>query len=108
MKGLGVNVYRSPHEATNGGLSSKSDRFVLTGEGMPEIFEPKASQPELHLRRFHGDWVAFPPFDPAPNCVGWMFGGNFVYTSDSRFHPGHPIRVHDRQETQQRYKDLGA
>jgi hypothetical protein len=31
--------------------------------------------------------------------VGPMFGGNFVYTSDSRFPNKYPIPVHDRWES---------
>jgi len=29
-----------------------------------------------------------------------MFGGNFIYTSDSRFPNKYPIAIHDRYEIQ--------
>ena len=35
-----------------------------------------------------------------------MFGGNFVYTSDSRFPSDYPIPIHDRFETQEQYDQL--
>ena len=38
--------------------------------------------------------------------VGPMFGGNFVYTSDSRFPSDYPIPIHDRFETQEQYDQL--
>lgn len=38
-----------------------------------------------------------------PGCVGWMFGGTLIYSSDLRFDKmsdGFPLRLHDRQEGQ--------
>jgi hypothetical protein len=45
------------------------------------------------------------PIDP-PTGVGWMAGGNFIWTSDSRFPSDYPIAVHDRQESQDQYNML--
>jgi len=100
-KGLLVSTFRSPgSEATMGGLSSKHDKFIITGPDIPGIFEPGDDAPELVLDQIRDHLFVRPPFKPAPGNVGWMFGGNFVFTSDSRFPIDYPLPVHDRQETQ--------
>ena len=102
-KGLIVNVYRDGHRPTDctmNGISKRYDRFVLVGAGIDEIFEASEDMPAIELvpavqggKRAHvkeqGDqrWL--------------MFGGNFVYSSDSRFaalNNGNPIAVFDRYE----------
>ena len=40
--------------------------------------------------------------------VGYMFGGNFIHTSDSRIPNDYPIPIHDRQETQEQYNHLSV
>lgn len=40
------------------------------------------------------------------NAVGPMFGGNFVYSSDSRFPFDYPLGIHDRFESQEAYETL--
>ena len=44
-------------------------------------------------------YVHAEPVDKPEGKVGPMFGGNFIYTSDSRFPNDYPIPVHDRFET---------
>jgi hypothetical protein len=103
MKGMLVHLL-SGMNCTNGGITSKHSQFVLTGEGMPEIFEPSTDRaPELKLVKWYGFFKAVPVEIP-PNMCGPMFGGNFVYTSDGRFSDvtdNHPVPVHDRFETQE-------
>ena len=98
MKGLLVYILKngSLGDCTNGGLSSKVDKAVLIGCGMPEIFEPSEDAPALYLKEWYGSYKAVPSLDDS----GYMFGGNYVETSDSRFSTicGHPIKIHDRQE----------
>lgn len=102
-KGILVFVLRSDVDCTNGGLTTKHDKFVLIGDGLPEIFEPSEDSPPLYLIR-----RKFPAKDGSgmrdylhasttPSQSG-MFGGNFVYSSDSRFPNDYPISVHDRFE----------
>ena len=38
--------------------------------------------------------------------LGPMFGGNFIYSSDSRFPSDSPIKVFDRFESQKLYNEL--
>lgn len=40
------------------------------------------------------------------NLLGPMFGGQFIYSSDSRFPSDQPIHIHDRFETQAQYDRL--
>lgn len=126
MKGLLVSVFRdaSGVDCTNGGVSSKGADLVLIKNGA-EIgpFSPESGEP-VYLAKWCGRVIACPenlevvaPRRSKPGSMfvsdrlgessieylkGWMFGGNFVYSSDSRFAalvPGsYPIPVYDRRE----------
>ena len=106
-KGLLVHVLRdaSGTDCTNDGVSSRFTKFVLTGEGIVELFAPTADAPELRLVR--RELSTGRPYgsrfylhaEPPDKGGRWaMFGGNFVTTSDSRFPSDYPIPVHDRFE----------
>jgi len=108
-KGLLVFVLRTVSDSTNGGVTSKYDKFVLTGEGVPEIFAPSADSPELRLvkRNIGGKpYLHAEPTVDRPGMIGGMAGGNYITTSDSRFPSQYPISVHDRYETQEQYDIL--
>lgn len=119
--GLIVSVYRDSHrgsDCTNGGVSSRFDEFVLIDpEGeITGPFEPKEDRPAIYLvRRFlFGDtpYLSVSPRDCAHlrhygkewgGSKQYSFGGNFVYTSDSRMRcvgndNKSPIPIHDRRE----------
>jgi hypothetical protein len=52
------------------------------------------------------EYVYAEPIDE-PTGVGWMMGGTFIYSTDSRFRQflnKYPIPLHDRQETAQEYE----
>lgn len=111
-KGLMVFVLRDAGGAdcTNGGASSKFARFILVDEsgefmdGNSWVFSPKPDMPLLRLLPGHlggaaerRDFRAVP--EPPPGKRGEpMFGGNFVFSSDSRFPALGPIPIHDRWE----------
>ena len=99
MKGLLVWVYRPHFDCTNGGVTSHNNTVLLIGENVPEIFEP-GDLPVLKLvkRQLSGDDK--PPYLHAQPIEGngYMMGGNFIYSSDSRFPSNYPIPVHDRRE----------
>jgi hypothetical protein len=59
------------------------------------VFEPSEDAPAVELRTLGGVLSAKPAEDPR----WWMFGGCFIYTSDSRFPSHAPIALHDRTET---------
>jgi len=106
--GLIVDVYRDQYDGTNGGISSKYERFVLLGVDAP--FTPDDMTPALKIVKrflFGRDYYHLEPIDPCPsNQVGYMFGGNFAYSSDSRFPNDYPLPIHDRSETQEQYDTL--
>lgn len=113
MRGLLVNIYRpvAGPDCTNGGITSKHSTAVLIGEGVPEITAPTEDSPALVLCRrllnpsfsawmnnqtageeyLHAEPLTLLGKSP-------MFGGNVIYTSDSRFPNRYPIKVHDRIE----------
>ena len=95
--GLLVNVYRG--ETGGIGISSGYRSFILTEEGVDGPFHPTEEIPELRLVRrtvCGHEYLHAEPVRPAG--VHWMFGGNFVFTSDGRFPNDYPIPVHDRRE----------
>ena len=70
--------------------------MLLVGDGIPEIFEGEGL-PVLEVLPGHiSGFRAVPVVQPS-GMAGPMFGGNFVYSSDSRL-PREPIPVHDRYE----------
>lgn len=111
-KGLLVEVYRSGPDCTNNGVTKHSVHCVLLGSEVNGPFEPGNGVPGLYLARWLGRLIAVPENlrekmvagapprkgTDIPSLRGWMFGGNFVYTSDSRFPHEYPIPVYDRRE----------
>ena len=111
MKGLTVNVYRnSDHiDCTYSGISSKFSRLTIlptestnkVGINIPGIFHPSEDCPGIYI--FHrpqfDDLIACPDIEYGTGKSWWMFGGNFIYTSDSRFPAKNPIKVFDRNES---------
>ena len=112
MKGLSASVYRNSEfpDATNRGPSSRYNQVLVVD---PEVPGPADFHPERHfpvklVRRNIGDRVyihAEPLY-----CEEWpddhrkdrwhSFGGNFIFTSDSRLREvcPYPIPLHDRVE----------
>lgn len=104
---LSVNVYRSNFgDCTNGGATSEShgaNRAFVYGEGITgphRLAELPMAAVLLRLerRQIHGsDHMRAVPEGLTGHS---MFGGNFVWSSDSRFRDVHeyPVPVHDRVE----------
>jgi hypothetical protein len=116
MKGLHVHVHvlrDSLGDHTNGGITSKHDSFTLTGQGVDGPFEPNDRAPELVLvlRQLGGRYGTYLHAEPAVQPTGMcgpMFGGNFIFSSDSRFPNSYPIPVHDRFETAEQNRILSS
>jgi len=109
-KGMMVTVLRnSMGNFTNGGVTSQATSFLLVGEGVPEVFEESPRVPTLVLvRRWAGtpnEYLHAEPLVQPEGGIGPMAGGNFVYSTDSRFRDlcPYPISVHDRFETVAQY-----
>lgn len=98
--GLPADVYRSARgtDCTNGGVSSVAERVILVGAGIPEIFKAREDDVVLWVEPWYGAYKATPLQKLPPRHVGWMFGGNFAYSSDSRMPGNAPIPIHDRSE----------
>ena len=101
MNYLTVDVYRSAGiDCTNNGVTSEtSPTFVVPCESGP-ISGDWAEEMEyvILVPGLAGDRMHMKPEGVSGHC---MFGGNFVYTSDSRFielYGARPIHVHDRIE----------
>lgn len=109
MKGLLVWVYRNNSfgDCSANGISSRHDSFILCGEDVDEIFEVKDCTPALmlvkrelqHTNDKKGEYyIHAVPVINGKLKINGMFGGNFVYSNDSRFPSYSPIPIHDRFE----------
>ena len=113
MKALTLDVYRpaAGYDCTNNGVSSRFKKLLLVcPEGFLEIDEsnPPENLVRLVRRELFGEVVYHiePAVSPDPGNVGWMAGGNFAHTCDSRLSRMAPgfcgaLSVHDRQETRE-------
>lgn len=104
MKGLLVEIYKNGSDCSNGGLSSKTDKCILIGNGIPEIFESSEDYPPVQVVKrelHHGIYLTAYPVKPDGTIdKDCMAGGTFIYTYDSRFRTisPYPIPLHDRKE----------
>lgn len=100
--GLPVEVYKSGDgDCSNGGISSERNRLYIIGKGFP--FMPKDIRECVKLESKEVGCVSYVNAKPLYFPKRWyMMGGNFIYTTDSRFSEmtgiRYPIPVHDRYE----------
>lgn len=106
VEGLLVSIYRrSGSDCTNGGISGKINGGVVTGFGIgidSEIFPPSDDAPHYIIIKDNvcgRERIRAVPADLLESGKWTMFGGNFLYTSDSRFPSDAPIAIHDRVES---------
>ena len=112
-KALPVYVYRrnSPGDSTNGGISSRFDTLIcLCDNGFLDVDLENPPENLVHVVRRHlfGSFVYHIEPVARPSGVGWMAGGNFAQTSDSRFYDliggmYGAVSIHDRQESREMY-----
>lgn len=100
MKGMRCDIYRSLEmgDCSNGGISSRCDEVTLVGENVPQIFEADddyAPAVEIVWSWWQGEAFCFARPVGLDNA---MFGGTFIYSSDSRFRFDYPIKLYDRVE----------
>ena len=101
-----VHIYRSGKtDCSNGGVSSRVDMVVLLEEGadFPEdLKRDKCTVMRIRRRDRYGDVIIVPDPSDLPSPDAWlMSGGNFAYSSDSRFLQyvsPYPVHIHDRVE----------
>lgn len=108
-------------DCTNKGVTSNATKALIVGPvlrverdtkteaaAIPEIFVDRGTYPVLRLEiRHDGSYVVAVPAD-IPEGTWTMFGGNFVYTPDSRLRDicAYPIPVHDRIERAEVTKEV--
>lgn len=102
-----ATVLRSDIDSTNSGVSSTIRRVIIIGE-----FDELPEDPLFPVLRIktRGDSKYLEPVTEVPEGhIGWMNGGNFAYTGDSRFRSQfneYPIPIHDRSETYEEHSLL--
>lgn len=97
---LPVTVYRNDGpDCTLGGVSSHYGKTLVVPCEDGHITEEDLARDPDYIVMKVGEKGGARNFVPA-DATGWMmFGGNFVYTSDSRYsrlYGIHPMAVHDR------------
>ena len=112
MKALPIEVYvtkrRRGCDCTNGGISSKYEQLLLVcDKGYVTIDEENPPENLVKVVTRNFGFGTYKHIEPVarPQHLGWMFGGNLAYSSDSRFSElaGNPLPLPDRQETQEVY-----
>jgi hypothetical protein len=110
LKQIGVNGH--PVDSTNNGVSGKvNELLMVVPDGYITITEENIDE-VVNLEITPQGWRRAIPLrlpDNVEKRIGPMMGGNFIYTSDSRFsklNNGLPIPIHDRYETQRDYDIL--
>lgn len=113
MKGLHCSIFESKRHGncSNSGVSSRCksvtlcpDPAAFTDYGIPKQFEADEDSPAVVLRTIcigEREHVFAVPV----GVTGSMFGGSFIYCSDSRFPMEYPIPLHDRVEEGRGYGD---
>ncbi len=95
---LYVNIYKyAQSDCTMNGVTSKTNDAILIWDESDEEINLNAPNARCVLileKRFGGGYIAV----PLNSKSGATFGGNFIYSCDSRFPQDTPIHVHDRYE----------
>ena len=113
MRAIGVSVYRSDRlgDCTNGGVSSKYNRLlVICDRGPIDVDEnnlPENLMKVVKRELFGRTLYHLEPVAKAAG-VGWLSGGNFAASSDSRFSElvdgmYGAVAIHDRTESRELY-----
>ncbi len=103
MKGLRVDIFKHGAQSfSNKGISTFCEEATIVGEGIAEIFEAdELRAPAVKIIVREGmPVIAVPIENKVKGMNGPMFGGCFIYSSDSRFRAisKGPIALHDRFE----------
>lgn len=110
VKGVPAYVLRTANfpDCTHNGLSSRYDRVLIVGKGIPPVIELRDDMfPVKIVRKEVGgkEYLSLRPIE----CEGFEYpkkdrwhqmGGNFAYAFDCRMHElnPYPLPIHDRVE----------
>jgi hypothetical protein len=115
LKGMLVSIYTDGDRGCTNGPSNCRSKIVLVNPKLPEIFEANEETPAMALKlrdmgRLGTMWLVEPIIEsPDESYTGmFQFGGNFVWTSDSRFRniSEQPVPIHDRYEPINEYPNI--
>ena len=106
VRTLPVYVYRSGAlgDCANGGISSCVDTlYLIVPDGFCDMPEEDPRVMEVKHIGEHAYVAPVHPFRAPDAVLGPMAGGNFVYSTDSRFPAEYPLPIHDRWESPELY-----
>ena len=104
LNGYSVNIYKSDYESQANVVSNKHKRMVLVTDGVNgDSRTVMSNEPYLKLEttNIRGEYLYAIPVNFGVDKEWKMFGGNFIWSSDSRFREDvseRPIPLHDRIE----------
>lgn len=96
LKGIMVNLF---HMAQNENISNQESRFLLVGDGVPEVTNGESlDDNQILLAKIHeNEVIAIPYF----RQQSWnVFSGCFVYCMDSRYTKcfnGQPLKLYRKE-----------
>ena len=115
-RGIIVSIYESKESGncSNDGISNRyKDALLVMDDERSQVFDEdldkrptiKIIQRNIRGRLYlHAEPIAvMGKGGKQTNLVGFMSGGAFIYSCDSRFPNKYPISLHDRQETPEEY-----
>ena len=113
MRAIRIGIFQDKAlgNCSNNGISARFDHILVEHErGYVDVDEndPPENFCVIERRILWGEEHDFVrPYRKA-NGVGWMYGGCIVDSSDSRWSEltTHPLRLHDRTESQAEYDML--
>jgi hypothetical protein len=98
------NAAHAGADTSNGGVSAQVTRVVLVGNGLPQFVAASPDYPAVESIEDRNGYRYAVPCD-LRDASAWtmlkalsVFGGAFIWTSDSRFPNDYPIPLHDRVE----------
>jgi hypothetical protein len=110
-KGFTAGIFESKEigNCSNWGISSRAKSVMIASPNeCLHVFNINTEKDEIVVIKKRGDYVYAEPID-APKGCGWMMGGSFIYSCDSRFRSEineYPVPLHDRQESNKKYEEL--
>lgn len=112
IKALPVSVYRDGTDCTNNGVSSRyRDLLVICPDGYinVDMDNPPENLVQVVKRRLFGQDIYHVEPWVSPKGAGWMMGGNYAASCDSRFSRliggmYGAVAIHDRQESWEEYE----
>lgn len=114
ITGLLADIFKSGGRSfSNGGISDRYEEALVIGDGIEGPFGERDGLPTLQIvpGNVAGSLKAIPVLgweaaaEIRGKTVGPMFGGSFVWSTDSRFRKisEYPVPIHDRYETPEQY-----